>query len=62
MADDLRVLVRQLQSRFPQGTGTPPTPAMDDAALGTEWTDLASGEKYLKVAAGAAGWKQITHA
>lgn len=59
---DLAVLVRQLQDRFPHGNGTPPSPDLDDAALGTEWTDDLTGEKYLKVAAGAAGWKHITHA
>ncbi len=61
MAEDLAVLVRQLQGRFPQGPGTPPA-SLDNAALGTEWTDLSTGEKYLKVGAGPSGWKQITHA
>lgn len=54
---DLEVLVRQLQSRFQQGAGAPP--AATGLALGTEWTDTATGEKYLLV---VAGWKQITHA
>lgn len=54
---DPDVLIRQLQERFQRGKGAPPAPA--GFALGTEWTDVTTGEKYLLV---VAGWKLITHA